>query len=147
MIPTRYLGWLSTLPISLWVFLWNPWAAVFPLLLFGIGLRDVLQSKHAILRNYPLLGHFRFLLEYIDLMQHERVREPEGFRRVAPGAARHADEPQAPRNHGRWVVNKIRALGAYYTKGVGNGAELRAGLNTTGSVEELKDLVRRFFGL
>ena len=65
MIPTRYLGWLSTLPISLWVFLWNPWAAVFPLLLFGIGLRDVLQSKHAILRNYPLLGHFRFLLEYI----------------------------------------------------------------------------------
>ncbi len=43
----------------------NPWAAVLPLMLFGVGLRDVLQSTHAILRNYPLLGHFRFLLEYI----------------------------------------------------------------------------------
>jgi len=65
MIPTRYLGWLSTLPISLWVFLVNPWAAIFPLLLFCVGLRDAVQSKHAILRNYPLLGHFRFLFEYI----------------------------------------------------------------------------------
>ena len=106
---------------------------------------DILAGRAP--REIPLEERGRFLLEYIDLMQHERVREPEGFRRVAPGAARHADEPQAPRNHGRWVVNKIRALGAYYTKGVGNGAELRAGLNTTGSVEELKDLVRRFFGL
>jgi glutamate synthase domain-containing protein 2 len=30
-----------------------------------LGLRDLLQSKHAILRNYPVIGHFRFLLEYI----------------------------------------------------------------------------------
>ena len=30
-----------------------------------IGIYDVLQKKHIILRNYPVLGHFRFLLESI----------------------------------------------------------------------------------
>ncbi len=29
------------------------------------GVRDMLQSKHAILRNYPVIGHMRFLLEFI----------------------------------------------------------------------------------
>jgi glutamate synthase domain-containing protein 2 len=39
------------------------------LLIFGfltsIGIHDCLQTKHAILRNYPVLGHIRFLLEFI----------------------------------------------------------------------------------
>lgn len=30
-----------------------------------IGLKDVTQTHHAILRNYPLSGHLRFLIEYI----------------------------------------------------------------------------------
>ena len=30
-----------------------------------IGLRDVTQTRHAILRNYPVIGHLRFLLEFI----------------------------------------------------------------------------------
>ena len=30
-----------------------------------IGLRDVFQKKHTILRNYPIIGHFRYLLESI----------------------------------------------------------------------------------
>ena len=41
-----------------------PW-----LLLFGaltvLGVRDLLQTRHAILRNYPILGHLRFLFEFI----------------------------------------------------------------------------------
>jgi hypothetical protein len=41
-----------------------PW-----LLLFGaltlLGVRDLFQTRHAILRNYPILGHMRFLLEFI----------------------------------------------------------------------------------
>src|SRR3954447_22980086 len=91
----------------------------------------------------------RFLLEYIELLGHERVHEPVGFRHTAPAveSATHG-QPAAPRQgHGRWVVNKIRALGGYYTKGVENGAELRAGLNTAGSVELLQDLIHRFFKL
>ena len=45
--------------------LWSLSLAVVLLGLFLIGLRDVLQTRHAILRNYPLIGHLRFLLEYI----------------------------------------------------------------------------------
>ena len=26
-----------------------------------LGLYDVLQNKHSILRNYPIMGHFRFV--------------------------------------------------------------------------------------
>lgn len=32
-------------------------------LLSVLGLYDLLQKKHAILRNYPILGHFRFIFE------------------------------------------------------------------------------------
>jgi glutamate synthase domain-containing protein 2 len=30
-----------------------------------VGLRDLIQNQHAILRNYPLIGHLRFLFEFI----------------------------------------------------------------------------------
>jgi hypothetical protein len=31
--------------------------------LFLLGVRDLRQYKHSILRNYPVVGHLRFLLE------------------------------------------------------------------------------------
>lgn len=34
-------------------------------LLSAIGIYDVLQTKHAICRNYPVIGHLRFMLESI----------------------------------------------------------------------------------
>jgi glutamate synthase domain-containing protein 2 len=34
-------------------------------LLCVVGLHDVLQSRHAILRNYPVIGHLRFFFEYV----------------------------------------------------------------------------------
>ena len=40
-----------------------------PILIFGgltaLGIRDLLQQHHAILRNYPIAAHLRFLLEEI----------------------------------------------------------------------------------
>ena len=33
--------------------------------LLALGLHDLRQTRHAILRNYPVLGHVRFLLEWI----------------------------------------------------------------------------------
>jgi glutamate synthase domain-containing protein 2 len=30
-----------------------------------LGLRDLKQTRHAILRNYPILGHLRFLFEFV----------------------------------------------------------------------------------
>src|SRR4029079_9247845 len=33
--------------------------------LAAIGVRDLVQKRHSVLRNYPLIGHLRFLLEFI----------------------------------------------------------------------------------
>ncbi|MDM0081547.1 FMN-binding glutamate synthase family protein [Variovorax sp. J31P179] len=46
--------------------LWAAWVALAVFgLLTGTGVHDLRQSRHAILRNYPVIGHLRFLLEYI----------------------------------------------------------------------------------
>lgn len=34
-------------------------------LLIGVAIHDLIQRKHAILRNYPVVGHLRFLLERV----------------------------------------------------------------------------------
>lgn len=33
--------------------------------ILGLGVRDVIQRRHAIIRNYPVIGHLRYLLESI----------------------------------------------------------------------------------
>ncbi len=38
-------------------------AWVVSIALSGVGIYDIIQSKHAILRNYPIMGHFRFFFE------------------------------------------------------------------------------------
>jgi len=47
---------------------WLTWLTA-PLALFGffalLGLRDLTQTRHAILRNYPIAAHLRFILENI----------------------------------------------------------------------------------
>ncbi len=53
-----------------------------PIVIFGaltlLGIRDLMQKSHAVLRNYPISAHIRFLL----------LREREG---------RHAVQPRRPR--------------------------------------------------
>ncbi len=69
--PIRYAAWLLCLPaLLLCLFTWVGFgvgaapALVFALLL-ALGLRDVRQRRHSILRNYPVIGHLRFLLEFV----------------------------------------------------------------------------------
>jgi glutamate synthase domain-containing protein 2 len=71
-LPVRY-GTLmlcgAGLVISVVNLLWfDPaewaWAAALFGLAVLIGLRDLTQTHHAILRNYPIAGHLRFFLEY-----------------------------------------------------------------------------------
>ena len=38
---------------------------VVALALCGVGIYDLQQTKRAVLRNYPVIGHFRYILEYI----------------------------------------------------------------------------------
>lgn len=47
------------------------------ILLFGIGLYDIFQKKHTILRNFPLLGHMRYLLEMIGPEIHQYFIEDD----------------------------------------------------------------------
>jgi tRNA-dihydrouridine synthase B len=91
----------------------------------------------------------RFLLEYIELLQHERLREEPGFRHVAPtlasdGASAGQGAPGPPR-HDRWVINKVRALCSWYTKGFPSGSHLRTRVNATESLPQLRDLIAEFF--
>ncbi|HEX4567214.1 MAG TPA: hypothetical protein VH138_11320, partial [Vicinamibacterales bacterium] len=48
--------------------------------------------------------------------------------------------------HDRWVVNKLRALATYYTKGLENGSHLRTAINSAASLTALCEIVERFFG-
>ncbi len=45
--------------------------SVLAALIFGIGIYDLFQKKHTILRNFPVLGHMRFLLEMIGPEIHQ----------------------------------------------------------------------------
>ncbi|MCK8678435.1 FMN-binding glutamate synthase family protein [Streptomyces lichenis] len=57
------------------------WLAAGPLALLGLlGAWDLLQRRHSVLRNYPVLGHARFLLERIrpELQQYFIERNYDG---------------------------------------------------------------------
>ena len=86
----------------------------------------------------------RFLLDYIDLLLNEGVDEAEGFRHSAVRGDETAAAPVA-RGRERWVINKMRALGAWYTKGFENGSHLRMAINQCESLTALRDLIADFF--
>jgi tRNA-dihydrouridine synthase B len=85
----------------------------------------------------------QFLLEYIELLLHERIDEAAGFRHLAPGET--GPDPARARGHHRWVINKLRALNSWYTKGIDNGSHLRVAINAAGSIEQLRDIIEAFF--
>ena len=69
--PVRYSAWLAcAVVMMLAAFSWvafdrGGWLALICLALTLLGVRDTQQARHAVLRNYPVIGHLRFLLEYI----------------------------------------------------------------------------------
>jgi len=110
------------------------------------GIEGVLVGR-GVLRNPWILAHAndlaagrpagavtnedrgRFLLEYIDMLLHERVDEARAL------------------THDRWVITKLRALGSYYTKGLENGSHLRTAINAATSLQVLRDAICSFFGV
>ena len=114
----------------------------------GAGVEGVLVGR-GVLRNPWILAQARrsrpragrrgvvtmadrgqFLLDYIELLS-ERERSPTSRRRR--------------RSHDRWIVNKLRALGSWYTKGLDNGSHLRTAINTADSLPSLCDVIAGFF--
>ncbi|CAN5666453.1 tRNA dihydrouridine synthase DusB [soil metagenome] len=85
----------------------------------------------------------QFLLEYVDMLLQERLHEADGFRHVAPGQQQSAHAPA--RGHDKWVINKLRALNSWYTKGVENGSHLRVKINAAQSIAELRAIIEDFF--
>jgi glutamate synthase domain-containing protein 2 len=69
--PVRYTVWLlSGVGLLLFGFTWVAFdkggvGALVCLFLLGLGARDTQQRRHSVLRNYPVIGHLRFLLEFI----------------------------------------------------------------------------------
>ena len=83
----------------------------------------------------------RFLLAYVDLLLSERTAETDGFRHAATAGPTRRSAPSRE----RWVINKLRALGSWYTKGFDNGSRLRVAINHAGSLDELRAIIREFF--
>lgn len=127
---------------------------------------DILAGRAP--RHVSLPERGQFLLDYIELLQYERLRDEDversnvptdadvvrAFRPAMDGAPDsdnavvrtfRSASPAPLSGHDRWVINKLRALGGYYTKGFDGGADFRAGLNTVDSLDRLRELVGAFF--
>jgi tRNA-dihydrouridine synthase B len=95
-------------------------------------------------RPVTLADRGQFLLDYIDLLLSERIDESAGFRHVATTSGA-PPQPCVARGRERWVVNKLRALNSWYSKGLEGGSQLRVAINTAESISHLRDVIRQFF--
>ncbi|MES2102147.1 MAG: FMN-binding glutamate synthase family protein, partial [Pseudomonadota bacterium] len=70
-LPVRYSVWLlCAIGALLGAFTWVAFGvggglALVCMVGVGLGFRDTHQTRHSVLRNYPVIGHFRFLLEFV----------------------------------------------------------------------------------
>jgi tRNA-dihydrouridine synthase B len=115
----------------------NPWIlAQAQDLLAGRPMRPITATDRA-----------EFLFDYIDLLLRDDQAECEGFRHRAPGQAAPAAAARPARSRERFVINKVRALCTWYSKGVDSGSHLRIAVNAAESISELRDIIGRFFVL
>jgi tRNA-dihydrouridine synthase B len=78
-------------------------------------------------RQVTLDDRGRFLLAYIELLLQERV------------------DANRAATHDRWVINKLRALGSWYTKGLENGSHVRTAINAANSLDVVRELIAGHF--
>ena len=103
--------------------------------------RDLMAGRPA--RPTTLEDRGQFLLDYVRLLLSENQQEEEGFRHTAGREPKADSREQGTRE--RWVINKVRALCAWYTKSFEGGALFRIVVNSTKSIAELEDLIQKFF--
>lgn len=115
----------------------NPWIlAQAQDLLAGRPMRPVTAADRA-----------AFLFDYMDLLLQDHDVEHDGFRHQAPAEPAAATPARPARSRERFVINKVRALCTWYSKGFDNGSHLRIAVNAAESVAELRDIIGRFFVL
>ncbi|MGY1915414.1 FMN-binding glutamate synthase family protein [Blastococcus sp. SYSU DS0973] len=83
--------------------------------LAGVAVRDLLQREHTLLRNYPLVGHARYLLESIG---------PELRQYLVAG---NNEERPFTRDQRRWVYASSKRDNNYFGFGTDNDLEYTAG--------------------
>ncbi len=94
-------------------------------------------------REVTLEDRGRFLLEYLNMLLSEGEGEQDGFRHRA--GTSDAVSQRAESRHERWVINKLRALMSWYSKGLTNGGHLRTAINSADSIDRVRGIVDAFF--
>ncbi|MDK3257604.1 FMN-binding glutamate synthase family protein [Blastococcus capsensis] len=83
--------------------------------LAGVAVRDLMQREHTLLRNFPLVGHARYLLESIG---------PELRQYLVAG---NNEERPFTRDQRRWVYASSKRENNYFGFGTDNDLEYTAG--------------------
>jgi glutamate synthase domain-containing protein 2 len=81
----------------------------------GVALRDLLQKDHALLRNFPVLGHARYAIEAVG---------PELRQYVVAG---NNEERPFNRDQRRWVYTSAKNQNNYFGFGTDNDVEYTPG--------------------
>src|SRR5699024_7909300 len=81
----------------------------------AVGLRDLFQRRHALLRNYPVVGHARYLLEAVG---------PELRQYIV---AANDEERPFTRDQRRWVYASAKKENNYFGFGTDNDVEHTSG--------------------
>ncbi len=86
-------------------------AGVAAVLLVAVACHDLVQRKHAILRNFPIVGHFRYLLEAVG---------PEIRQYIVTS---NTEERPFSRGQRRWVYASSKRQNNYFAFGTDNDLE------------------------
>jgi glutamate synthase domain-containing protein 2 len=81
----------------------------------AVAARDLLQREHTLLRNFPVIGHARYLLEEIG---------PELRQYLVAG---NNEERPFTRDQRRWVYASAKKANNYFGFGTDNDLEYTAG--------------------
>jgi glutamate synthase domain-containing protein 2 len=87
------------------------WFTVLALTLIGVVVYDITQRTHAILRNFPIIGHFRYLFESVG---------PELRQYIVTG---NNEERPFSRDQRRWVYASSKHQNNYFGFGTDNDLE------------------------
>ncbi len=88
---------LAIMAIIAFTAIWPAYGfSIFGILIIGLGHYDLFQKKHTILRNFPVIGHMRYLLEMIAPELHQYFVESD------------TDGKPIDRNHRTYVYGRSK---------------------------------------
>lgn len=103
----KFTGIAVVLLLSIIGIVYNPEIgfSLVAIALVTIGLHDIFQKKHAVLRNFPILGHMRYLLEMIGPEIHQYFVESD------------TDGKPIDRNHRNYVYQRAKQVNSTHPFG------------------------------